>query len=301
MCIDGVLSEPSDLDCGVPQGSGLGPILFTLYAAPLEDIIIKHELDLMLFADDTQLYLTCERAVDSSFMVEHCIDDIRQWMIDNRLVLNDAKTEVIHFRSKFQKTVDLSSLRVGATDVATSKSVRDLGAYLNCSADMSTHISKVCQTASFALHRIGRIRNVLDRANTEKLVHAFVTSRLDYCNSLLFGVDEKHLHKLQLLQNSAARLVTRIKLHEHITPVMRDLHWLPIHARIDFKILLFVYKILHNRAPAYLSDLITVHVPKRLTRSAFAPILLPVDWQQKHFGYRSFSNAAPTLWNTLPK
>ena len=111
---------------------------------------------------------------------------------------------------------------------------------------MSNHILKLCQCASFALHRIGRISNVLDRSNTERLVHAFVTSRLDYCNSLLFGIEDKYLCKLQLLQNSAARLVTRTKMHEHITPVRRELHWLPIYARMNFKILLFVYKILHD-------------------------------------------------------
>ena len=90
-------------------------------------------------------------------------------------------------------------------------------------------------------------------------------------------------------------------MHEHITPVRRELHWLPIHARIDFKILLFVYNILHNQAPAYLSDLTTVRVPVRLTRSACAPVLDPANREQKDFGYRSFSNAARTLRNVLPK
>ena len=144
--------------------------------------------------------------------------------------------------------------------------------------------------------------NILDRTNTEKLVHAFVTSRLDYCNSLLYNIDDKHLYKLQLIQNSAARLVTRTPMYEHISPVRQALHWLPIEARVHFKLLLFVYKILHNQAPVYLSDLITVKVFRMPTRSSApgAVILEPFIWDQKNFGYRSFSNAAPSLWNALP-
>ena len=167
---------------------------------------------------------------------------------------------------------------------------------------MSTHISKVCQAASFAIYKIGRIRKILDRTHTERLVHAFVTSRLDYCNSLLYNVEDKHISKLQLLQNSAARVVTLTRMHEHITPVRRELHWLPIQARIHFKILLFVFKILHNCAPLYLSSLISVKVPVQRTRSVSpgAPLLEPFSWDQKNFGYRSFANAAPTLWNVLP-
>ena len=301
--INGVLSEPCDLDCGVPQGSGLGPILFTLYASPIEDIILQHELDPMLFADDTQVYLTCDEVVNSVSRVELCVDDIRQWMMDNRLVLNESKTEILHIRSRHKRrTVDLCSVRVGTTNVETSVSVRDLGVYFTNRSDMVTNVRKMCQAASFALYRIGRIRNILDRTNTEKLVHAFVTSRLDYCNSLLFSIEQKHIYKLQLIQNSAARLVMRTRMIEHITPVRQALHWLPIQARIHFKILLFVYKILHDQAPAYLSDLITVKVPVRVSRSNShgAPALKPYVWDQKTFGYRSFSNAAPTLWNVLP-
>ena len=109
-------------------------------------------------------------------------------------------------------------------------------------------------TDPLALSNIGRVRKYLDQTNTERLVHAFITSRLDYCYSLLYGVPEKDLNKLQRLQNSAARLVTRTKPRDHITPVLRTLHWLPVRQRITFKILLIVYKIVNQIAPAYLCD-----------------------------------------------
>ena len=223
--------------------------------------------------------------------------------MDNRLVLNDGKTEVMHIRSVYKKkTTDLWTVRIGTVDVATTVSVRDLGVFFSNRSDMIANISNICRSGSFALYRIGRIRNILDRTSTEKLIHAFVTSRLDYCNSLLFGVEDKHLHKLQVIQNSAARIITRTRMNEHITPVRRELHWLPIHARIEYKILLFVYKILHDVAPSYLSDLVSVKEQVRVLRSnaSGAPALEPADWEQVHFGYRSFANAAPTLWNVLP-
>ena len=101
---------------------------------------------------------------------------------------------------------------------------------------MTDHISSVCKSASFALYRIGRIRRFLDQTSAEWLIHAFIISRLDFCKSMLYGIDDKQLRRLQSIQNSAARLITRTRKHEHITPVLQSLHWLPIRCRIDFKL-----------------------------------------------------------------
>ena len=109
---------------------------------------------------------------------------------------------------------------------------------------MSGHINSVCRIASFA-----KIRRYLDQASAEKLVHAFISSRLDNCNSILFGLPEKELNKLQRIQNMAARVVTLTRKRDHITPVMHELHWMPIHARIVFKLLLLTYKALNGQAP----------------------------------------------------
>ena len=126
---------------------------------------------------------------------------------------------------------------------------------------MANHVSNICKSASFSLYKIGRIRRFLDRATTESLIHSFVTSRLDYCNSLLLGVDDQHISRLQSIQNSAARMITLSKKYDHITPVLKSLHWLPIQMRIHFKVLVIVWKILHDQAPLYLRSLLTVHVP----------------------------------------
>ena len=153
----------------------------------------------------------------------------------------------------------------------------------------------------FGLWKIGRIRKHLDRTLTERLIHSFITSRLDYCNSLLYGLDKKVLRPLVLIHNSAARMITLTKQREHITPVMEELHWLPIHQRSKFKILIITFKCLHGNAPSYLTELLHYDVPPRTLRPN-AISLKPVRTTKTHYyGPTAFSVAAPTLWNDLPK
>ena len=294
------MSSLSLLTCGVPQGSVLGPILFTLYTSPLEEIIQRHDLNCMFYADDTQLYITCDAGSSVSSSLELCIREIREWMKANFLVLHDSKTDVIHFTSRFKRVDKLHSLRVGEADVSASDVVKYLGVVLDQFGSMEAQVKQICKAASFALWRIGKIRALLDVKTTERLVHAFVASRLDYCNSLLYGLPISQISKLQLLQNAAARLVTRSKKCVHITPILRELHWLPISERIKFKILLIVFKTMNNQGPAYLSELISLYVPPRALRSGHKCLLRTVKSRTADYGSRAFSNAAPLLWNQLP-
>ncbi len=109
--------------------------------------------------------------------------------------------------------------------------------------------------------------SILSFSDLEKVVHAFVSSRLDYCNALYLGVSQASLSYLQLVQNSAARLLTGTKKRDHITPLLISLHWLPIRYRIQYKVLLYIFKSLHGFAPEYVSDLISLHQPLRSLRS----------------------------------
>ena len=135
--------------------------------------------------------------------------------------------------------------------ISISGEARNLGVIFDKHLIMSGHVNNLCRTASLAIRNIGRIRKYLDQPSTERLVHAFVSSKLDYCNSVLYGLPAKQLSKLQRLQNSAARLVTKAKRRDHVTPVLRQLHWLPINQRIVFKILLITFKI--TNAPSQLT------------------------------------------------
>ena len=165
---------------------------------------------------------------------------------------------------------------------------------------MSYQVKNVCKTAMHAIRKIGKIRQYLDQAATIRLVHAFVTSRLDSCNSLLFGLSEREISKIQRVQNIAARLVARTPRRAHITPVLHKLHWQPIRQRLAYKILLFVFKALNGLSPNYIIDMIQVYIPSRALRSASTNRLKQVMPSTKTFGARSFLYAAAHLWNDIP-
>ena len=135
-------------------------------------------------------------------------------------------------------------------------SARNLGSWFDSKLTMAFHISKTCNSAFYYLYNLRQIRKYLSKDNTKTLVHAFISSRIDCCNSLLYGLPEYQLNKLQRVQNMCARLICNESKYCHITPLLVDLHWLPVKYRIEFKILLIVFKIFKGFALSYLRFLI---------------------------------------------
>ena len=215
---------------------------------------------------------------------------------------NPSKTEVVHFCSRFTEArEDIGSISINGTKVIPVSSARNLGVVFDKFLDFSSHINAICKSATFSIRNIGRLRKYLNQADTERLVHAFVTSKLDSCNSILFGLPSYQIEKSQRVQNSVARLATRTKKSEQISPVLYDLHWLTVKNRIIFKILLITFKALHGLALGYLSDLITPYRPSRSLRSMVANLLILPKCRTKTYGERAFAVAGPMLWNSLPQ
>ena len=184
--------------------------------------------------------------------------------------------------------------------MASSTTVRNLGVIFDQDLSLNSHIKQTSRTAFFHLRNITKIRHILSQTDAEKLIHAFVTSRLDYCNSLLSGCPNKSIKTLQLIQNAAARVLTGTRKRDHISPVLASLHWLPVKCRIEFKILLLTYKALHGQAPSYLKELIVPYYPTRTLRSLNAGLLVVPIVSKSRTGARAFSYQAPLLWNQLP-
>ena len=205
--------------------------------------------------------------------LEACVKHIDSWMVLNRLKLNQDKTELLLISSRYRQSLALTHLQVGEEKICPSESVRNLGVHFDQHARMHVHMKKVCQTSLYHLRNISKIRKYLSQETTEILIHAYITSKLDNCNSLLYGLPTYMINKLQIIQNAAARILTFTKKTNHITPILCKLHWLPVQYRIVFKILLLVYKGLNGLAPTYISELLHYRTSSRLLRSASQRLL----------------------------
>ena len=184
-----------------------------------------------------------------------------------------------------------------------SKSVRDLGFTIDNNLTCNQQIQTVIRNVNFSLRNIAFIKRYLDEDSMKKLVHNYIISRLDYCNSLYCELPTYQLKKLQLVFNRAARLIVGISPRERITPVLIDLHWLPIKARIVFKICVLTYIALNTDKPAYLRNKLNKFSTELgvSIRHSHDPHRLNEPRMNKEIGTRSFKYSAPRLFNNLPR
>ena len=301
----GFVSQSTALVCGVPQGSVLGPMLFVLYTADLQAVVERHGLTPHFYADDCQICgfcRPCDVRTLSQGLVD-CVDDVAQWMRSNRLQLNVNKTDLLWCSTSRRSTqLPTGPLAFGGFDVVPSQSVRNLGVFFDADLSLRTHIDVVVSRCFAALRQLRSIRRYVSVSVCQSLVSSLVLTRLDYCNSVAFGLPALQLRRLQAVQNAAARLIFNLRRTEHISDALMCLHWLRVTERVRFKMAVLVYKSLHGSMPLYFSHTFTPlsTAGRRTLRSSASHQLLVPRCRLSTIGDRAFPVAGATIWNTLP-
>jgi hypothetical protein len=257
------------------------------------------------YADDSQLLVSFDQddAKNKLSSLADCTNALREWFMSNGLALNPDKSNAILLGTtarKRQLNIE-TNVTIAGAKIELSSSLKILGVHFDSNLDFNIHVNKVCQAAYYHIKAIRRIRPMLTVKIANELASAVVTSRLDYCNAVLSGLSDYNVAKLQRVQNTLARIVAQVSRREHITPVMADLHWLPVSSRIDYKLAMLTFKTLSIGEPIYLAELIKPYIPPRNLRSidAYRLAVPPVAVARTVFARRSFSYAAPNLWNSL--
>ena len=232
--------------------------------------------------------------------IEACVSEIDSWMLSNKLKLNRGKTELLILSARHHPSPSIEYVDVSGERIEPSPSARNIGVIFDEHMSLAKHITNIRKTCFFHLRNISKIRDCLSLADTEKLVHAFITSKIDSAKSLLYGLPKFLIDCLQTVQNAAARVITRTKKYDHIKPVLKQLDWLPVSQRIDYKILLLTYKALTGQAPGYITDLLKPYTQTRNLRSSSKNLLNVPPVKLVSYGQRCFSFVAPSLWNSLP-
>uniref|UniRef100_R4GD80 Reverse transcriptase domain-containing protein n=1 Tax=Anolis carolinensis TaxID=28377 RepID=R4GD80_ANOCA len=297
-------SSPQPLSCGVSQGSVLSPMLFNIYMKPLGEIIQSCGMRCHLYADDVQLCHSFPPATKEAVQVLNwCLATVSDWMRENRLKLNPEKTEVLLISRRAEQGMGLQPVLDGVA-LPLKTQVPSLGVLLDSSLSLEPQVSVVARGAFVQLRRMCQLCPFLGRSDLAMVVHALVTSRLDYCNAFYVGLPLKTVWKLQLVQHAAAKLITGMTYRERTTPLLSQLHWLPICYRAQFKVLVLTYKALNGSSPIYLSEHISSYEPARSLRSSGVALLSVPPASEARLvgtGDRAFSVVAPGLWNTLPR
>lgn len=305
VCVNEIYSSTKALSCSAPQGSKLGPALYSNYTNPLGNLMTILAVCYHCYADDTQIYKSVnpkDYAAQQSCKcyMEDCVRQINGWMSSNRLQLNQDKTKFIIFASRFNsRHIQVDSLQLTDSVIRRSDVVRNLGVHLDYQLNMKRHLHETRKTCFYYMKWISSIRHMLTMDATKYLVQALIVSRLDYCNAILCELPKTLIDELQSVQNAAARLIVRCPRDSHITSFLKQLHWLPISHRIKYKVLCLTYKGQNGLAPDYIKDMLCSYVPTRRLRSSNQN-LLAVPSTNLGYGKRAFSVAAPRLWNSLP-
>ena len=247
-----------------------------------------------------QLYVSFSSGDSAAALngLQSCLASVQSCMSTNKLKLNPDKKEFLigKQRSKYLSMFPIELLGVKSYP---AKSARNLGVTFDKNFNFCSHISALCSSCIYHIRDLRHIRRHLDLDSAKLLANALVSSHLDYCNSLLSGIAETDLTKLQRVLNRLAHVVTKSPPFTRRVPLLCSLHWLPVRYRVHFKICLLTYKALHEEQPVSLRSLIAIFLPSRSPRSK-RKITLSIPRIKTNTGARAFSSCAPSFWNNLP-
>lgn len=301
--IQDTLSSPLPLTVGVPQGSILGPVLFTLYVNDLFRVP-KHCKPLG-YVDDTKIFLgfPSNKLQDVISAVNEDLEEILSWCCRNSLLVNPDKTKLLYVGvPQLMRTLPatLPSATILGTEIKPVTVVKDLGVHIDCHLNFNEHITKTVSDCMFKLTRVNRIKHLLDRSTLIYLINAFVFCKLFYCSTVWSNTSNKNIKKLQLVQNYACRIVTGLKKYDHITEALKSLKWLNVKKKLLFNDLVMVYKCINNLTPNYLCERFKQRseIHQRDTRQK-SELTLPKC--RIAAGQRAFAFRGAKSYNFLPK
>ena len=254
MKIGSSLLHAHTINFSVPQGSILGPVLFSCYVSTLPEVIKQNSDTIILgYADDhafTQAFTLKDTLVNQ--IIEEKVDRIKSWMSMNHLQMNNTKTEFITFgTAHLLNKKNLDSITFRDTTVKSSKTIKFLGVLLDDTLSFKQHVAAHAKSALYGIHLIKNVRKYLTMATTKMLMCTMVLSQLDYINSILTNTSLITTRLYQKIQNQATRIIYKRTKWTSATSFMKQLHWLPIRYRCCFKLLTIMYKTLHGKGPAY--------------------------------------------------
>ena len=257
--LDNSRSQCCALLNGVPQGSVLGPLLFTAYVSPISRLIQLYGLSHHAYADDTTIFIGFDDKNLICKMLNDCTVALSSWFMFNGLILNPEKSDSMWVGSRSQlKTItnNQTDIKIAGVSISASNSLKIVGITFDSQLNFSEHISEICKVANFHLRGLSHIRRLLDVPTANMLACSIVGSRLDYCNSLLSGISEHNMNRLQRVQNRAAKIVMNAKGRVSCSAYLRELHWLPVRKRVDYKVALITFKYLTAHQPAYFDNIL---------------------------------------------
>ena len=255
--IQNTLSIPLPVTVGVPQGSIMGPVLFTLYVNDL--FRVPKYCEPLGYVDDTKLLLgfPSSKLYDVISAVNEDLKEISSWCCRNSLLINPDKTKLLYVGvPQLMRILPaiLPSATMLGTEIRPVAVAKDLGVHIDCHLNFNEHITKTVSDCIFKLSRVNRIKHLLDQKTLIYLMNAFVFSKLFYCSTVWSSTSKKNVRKLQLVQNYACRIVAGLRKYDHISEALKSLKWLNVEDKLRFNDSVMVYKCMNNLTPGYLSE-----------------------------------------------